>query len=170
MRHRPGTLWNGRTYRWIFPVIAIALGACSTTGVYTVPGTQPQTTYSHRVATPDVELYWNCKESAPGVLQIEGAVHNFGGRTVRFFQIEADGTNAQGQYVSQAVTSLPDIKLEINQVSQFKLTLHSPEPMGRVDFSYMYRAGGFHSFSGFPEEEHHFFVRDACGSSQHVAP
>jgi hypothetical protein len=122
------------------------------------------------VATPDVELYWNCKESAPGVLQIDGAVRNFGGRPVRFFQIEADGANAQGRYVSQAVTSLPDITLEINQVSQFKLTLHSPEPTGRVDFYYSYRAGSFRPLSPFPEEEHRFFVRDACGQSQHLAP
>lgn len=152
---------------WLAPVLLLA--ACATEGRWQLPGVQPPVIFTHRVATPDVELYWNCLPPGPGVLRIEGAVHDWGGREVRFFEIEADGLGGEGRYASTASASLPDAVLEINQVSRFQLSLRDIRGRTRVDLFYQYRTG-FGAFShGFADQSHRFFVRNACGKAEHVA-
>ena len=150
----------------------VFLAACSTEGPYRVPvsGAYPPPEFAHRVASPQVEVYWNCGEATPGVVQLDGVVHNFGGRDVRFASVEAVGVNAMGQSVSDSVVALPDIVLGVNQSSPFHITLRATGSEVRYDLYYWYWTHG-HGFGllGTSSVERQWYARNVCVPSQHVA-
>ena len=153
-------------------VATTLLAACSTEGPFRVPvsGTYPPPEFLHRVASPQVEVYWNCGPTAPGVLHLDGVVHNFGGRDVRFAPVEVVGVSANGSSVSDAVVSVPDVVLHVNESSPFHLTLKTTGKEARLDLYYRYWAGG-HDLGtlGTSSVERHWYARNVCSPARHVA-
>lgn len=156
---------------WSLVVASLLLTACSTVGSFRVPasgpGNYPPLVFTHRVATPDVEVYWNCTHPEQGTLDMDGLVHNFGGREVRFVELNLVGVGPRGNTVSETTTSLPDIVLHLNQTSPFDLRLRTAGSETRFDLYYQYRLGFGSGFPAFPDETHRFYARDVYSEAQH---
>jgi hypothetical protein len=150
---------------------SLLLTACSTEGTFRVPasgpGNYPPLVFTHRVATPDVEVYWNCTRPEPGLVELDGVVHNVSGRDVRFVELNLLAVDPGGASSSQTTTSLPDIVLSINQTSPFRLRLRTSGSLERFDLYYQYRLGVGPGFPAFPDETQHFYARDVCSETQH---
>ncbi len=158
--------WLLKPQLWYLMAMALGLAACSTLGTFRVPasgpGNYPPAVYTHRVGAANVEIYWNCTQPEPGVLEMDGVVQNIGGRTVNFMKLNLVGVGSQGGTVSQATTSLPDIALQINETSPFHMRLRTVGSEVRFDLYYHYYPGTQFGFS------HRNFVRDACSPTQHL--
>ncbi len=162
--------WLPKPQLW-FLVVTGLLTACSTVGTFRVPapgpGNYPPLVFTHRVATPDVEVYWNCTRPEQGTLDVDGVVHNFGGRDVRFVELDLVGVDARGHSVSEATTSLPIIVLHLNQTEPFHLRLRTAGSEVRFDLYYQYRSGIGSGFAAFPDGAHRFYARDVCSETPH---
>jgi putative hemolysin len=158
--------WLLKTQLWYLMAMALSLSACSTAGTSRVlglgPGSYPPAVYTHRVGSANVDIYWNCAQPEPGVLEMDGVVWNTGGRTVNFMKLNLVGADSHGGTVSQATTSLPDIALGINQISPFHMRVRTVGSEVRFDLYYEYYPGTEFGFS------HRNFVRDACSPTQHL--
>jgi len=165
-RRRTPMRWSPRRPFWFLVATNLLLTACSTVGTFSGPesglGNPPPLMFAHRVATPDVEVYWNCTRPEPGLVELDGVVHNIGGRDVRFVELNLVGVDARGHSVSQTTTSLSDVVLTINQTSPFHLRLRTAGTEMRFDLYYQYRSGVGSGFSGFQDGTHHFYARDVC--------
>ncbi len=145
----------------------LLLAACGTTGTYQVPasatGNYPPAVYAHRVGGTDVEIYWNCSQPEPGVVEMHGVVQNVGGRDVKFMELNLVGVGPGDSSVSQATVSLPAIDLGSYGNSPFHLQVRTIGSEARFDLYYQYYLG-----SGLSPLIRNF-VRDACSQTQHLA-
>lgn len=104
------------------------------------PAIYPPAQFSHRVATSHVVLHWNCTRPESGVLRLDGVAHNpWSPQEVRFMELEVVGIDAEGRYVSQAATALPNFMLGTNQISPFQLEVKTLGTETRFDLFYRYR-------------------------------
>jgi hypothetical protein len=124
--------------------------------------------FHHRVAAGDVEVYWDCTQAEPGLVEMDGVVHNFGGRDLRFVKLNLVSVDPKGSSVSQTTVELPDIVLSVNQTSPFHLGLRTVGTEVRFDLYYGYRVRSKPGPFGFPpDEERQFYARDVCSDAQH---
>ena len=155
-----------KTQPWCLVAMGLLLAACATTGTFRVPasgpGNYPPVVYAHRVGGEDVEIYWNCTQPEPGLVEIDGVVQNVGGRDVKFMELNLVGVDSRDYSVSEATTALPEIDLTINETSPFQMRLRAIGSEVRFDLYYQYYSS---SRTGFP---HRNFARDACSPAQHL--
>ncbi len=141
------------------------LAACSTPGTSSPyassPANYPPANYAHYVGSADLNVYWNCSQPEPGLVQVDGVVQDRGDRGVKFIELSLVGVNSRDGSVAQAKTSLPDTVLYTNQLSPFRLGLQTVGSEARFDLYYQYEKGP--GFKTVPN-----FARDACSPTQHL--
>ena len=142
---------------------AILLSACAPQLVV-----YPAAVFTHRVATQDLEIYWNCTATESDFLQFDGIARNIGGQDVRFLEFDLASVNARDTHLLSATGSPRDIVLSINQTSPFHLQLPTRGDETRFDLFYRYTLSTRFGIRGILEERH-LMVRDACAQTQHRA-
>ncbi len=70
----------------------------------------------------NLELYWNCTSPAPGVVDVEGIVHNTSDGEVRFVELDLVGVNGS-RMVSETRAAVDPAVLSLNQTAPFVLRL-----------------------------------------------
>jgi hypothetical protein len=141
----------------------------------------PPATYSNRVGTTQVLLYWNCARPEPGVLRLDGVVHSAYASEVRYPEFDLVGLDANDRVVSEATSATRDSILRTNQVSPFQIDLRTAGSEIRFDLYYQYQSlGSLRSQlpGGTPVERVRFMapagvrfmVRDVCSETQHRIP
>ncbi len=152
---------------WYAGMTVLFLAACSTTGAVQVPasgpGSYPPAVYTHRVATTDVLVYWNCTQPEPGVVEVDGVVQDIGSPQVRYLELNLVGADSRNSSVSQASASLSDAMLTTNQIAPFHLQLRPAGSERRLDLYYQYYLD---SRLDFPIRN---YARDVCSPTQHLA-
>jgi hypothetical protein len=153
---------------WLVASVGLMLSACAGAGVGGPAESKvyPPAVYAHRVSTNDVDIYWNCTRPEPTVVRFEGVVQNWKGGQVKFMELELDGADARGRYVSGAKTALKDIVLYTNQISPYALQVRPTGTEERFDLFYWYYIDA--RFGESPRQQ--FLARDACSPTQHRVP
>ncbi|HSB73384.1 MAG TPA: hypothetical protein VLT62_29000 [Candidatus Methylomirabilis sp.] len=144
----------------------MVLSACGAPGTYRTqaeaPPAYPPAVFAHRVATADVEIYWNCSHPGKGVLRVNGVAKNSGGREVRFLELQLDAMDGKNRNILHTATAIPDILLYTNQSSPFQLDLRTTGAEVRYDLFYQYNLGRRIGF-----QDTRFMARDVCSETQH---
>ena len=164
-------------------LLGIGVSACAQDGAtgYSMltPAPYPPPGYAHRVETSHVALFWNCTNSEPGVLRLEGvAVNPWAQQPVRFLEFGLSGVDARESTVSEGAGEARDIQIYTMASSPFLVELRSAGSEVRYDLYYQYQisdpshdnlisgpmvSGAFPRHHGTP-----FMVRDACSPTQHL--
>ncbi|HSD51425.1 MAG TPA: hypothetical protein VLG48_08455 [Candidatus Methylomirabilis sp.] len=153
---------------WLAASVGLMLSACAGAGLGGPAESRvyPPAVYAHRVGTSDVDVYWNCMRPEPTLVRFEGVVQNWKGDRVKFMELELDGADSRGKYVSGAKTALRDIVLYTNQISPYALQVRPTGNEERFDLIYWYyinqRLG--------ESTRQQFLARDVCSPTQHRVP
>ncbi len=161
-----------RIWTALLPLMGILLTACTTNEVFQPvslqPPAPPPTAFVHLLATPEVEIYWNCTRSQQAVLLFDGIAKNIGPREVRFLELRVSsvGTND----LLQDAASLPEIILYRDVFSPFHLQLPITGTEARIDLLYHYALAApvYESISPIlPEKQS--TAHDVCSQTQYLA-
>jgi hypothetical protein len=178
--------WMMETRRGLLVLLGIMLSACASDGGLRLPTAQqpmpyPPPGFAHRVASSHVELYWNCAQSEPEKLQLDGvAVNPWSSQAVQYLQFDLVGVDARERTVSAAQGAAQDYQIFTNQSTPFELELRPAGNEVRFDLYYEYRFQdrGHNSFIAGPwpggplrlaQQTNRFMVRDVCSDTQHLA-
>jgi hypothetical protein len=141
----------------------------------------PPETFSHRVATSEVVLFWNCLQPEPDQLRLEGVAKNpWAAQPIRYLEFELVGVDGQERTTAQISGAARELQILTNQSSPFQLGLKTAGTEVRFDLYYNYRFNSEFDTSarlaGPPmagprllAQTNTFMVRDACGATQHLA-
>jgi hypothetical protein len=162
---------------------AVGLSACAADGTLQLPAAAstpyPPPGFTHQGGNSHVELYWNCTQPEPGILQVEGLAFNpWSGQPVGFLEFDVVGVGSRGRAVSQVHGAARDFLLYTNQNTPFRLDLRTSGAEIRFDLFYQYRFQDRSHRSldagpavGVPprlaQQDQHFMVLDACSETQH---
>jgi hypothetical protein len=181
---------------WLLILLGLGLSACAAGGTLRLPVATPTPYpppgYVHRVATSDVELYYNCSTPSPGGMHLDGLAFNpWSSQPVRALEFELVGVDSRGWSVSEATAEARDYQLFTNQSTPFDLDLKTVGSEVRFDmyFAYQFSEGEFQE-GQFQEGDHdnieiskvawqgpmalalqpnRSLVRDACSPGLHLA-
>jgi len=161
--------------RWVpAALLAFALAACTAGGpghtVPTQPPLYPPAVFAHRVSTTAVTVYWNCTHPEPGALSVEGVVQNTGPGEVRYAEVEIVSVDGRDRTIASVRTALPDVVIQTNQMSPFRLGLRTVGAEARIDLYYEYRARSVFGMGASQMSPERFRARDVCSESQHRVP
>ncbi len=147
----------------------------------TVPGSAPEP-FTHRVATTDVLLLWNCLEPEAGLLRVEGVVRSpWQAQPIRELEFDLVGVDAQDRTTAQTAGDARDFQIFTNQSTAFHLALKRAGTEVRFDLYYRYRFNEEWDMSALvagpptagprllAQTQRTFLVRDVCGATQHRA-
>ena len=141
----------------------------------------PPETFTHRVATSEVVLLWNCLQPESDQLRLEGVAKNpWAAQPIHYLEFELVGVDGQERTTARGAGAARDLQILTNQSSPFQLGLKTAGTEVRFDLYYNYR---FHydfdtsaRLAGPPmagprrlAQTNTFMVRDACGATQHLA-
>jgi len=161
-------------------LVGIAMGVMACVAV-DAPGTgAPLEAFTHRVATSEVVLRWNCLQPASGVVRVEGVAHNpWQSQPIRYLELQVVGVDAQDRQTAEAAGEARDIQILTNEQSPFQLDLRTAGTEVRFDLYYQYRYNPEYDtalLAGPPmvsprryAQTTTHMVRDACSSTQHLA-
>ncbi len=100
----------------------------------------PPPGFAHRVASPAVELFWNCARPAPDTLEVAGLAFNpWSGEDIQFLKFDLVGVDASGRTVSEATGMARDLSVGTMDATPFQLTLQTAGTETRFDLFYQYR-------------------------------
>jgi hypothetical protein len=166
----------------LIAALAPSVTGCASLGAGQQSGAQPPAyppdVFSHRVATSEVVLYWNCSRPEPNLLRLDGVAQSpWAAQPIRFLEFVLVGVNGQDRTVSQVKGAAQDIQIFTNQTSPFQLDLRLAGSEARFDLYYEYR---FHLeemdalLAGQPvrvprlfAQANRFLARDVCSETQH---
>ncbi len=165
-------------------MLAVSLAACTPLETLRTAEERrpvyPPATFSHRVGTVQVVLYWNCVRPDPGVLRLDGVAHNPHFSEIRFLEFDLVGVDADGREVSQARGASSDYILRTNQFSPFRLDVRTVGREVRFDLFYRYRSQqNLRPSLAVPtvasprllaQAEIQLMARDVCSETQHRIP
>lgn len=123
-------------------------------------------TFERNASDGTMVVYWNCTQTEPGRLVIEGAAANpYYSVPLREIAVSALGINAQNREVSRAGASTVDSQVYPGAASPFRLDLRLAGGEERVDLRIEYRGapGGGSSVGGTQGGLATHDVRDMCG-------
>jgi hypothetical protein len=127
----------------VLAVIGVVLSACaSDTGAYKplFPQTAPDpASFSHRTASPDVELLWDCSQPRPEVMMVTGAVRNIGQRDVQSVMLRARSLRLGEMPILLTEEALPEIILYFRNLSSFHIDLKLEKAPWRIDLLAQYQ-------------------------------
>jgi hypothetical protein len=119
---------------------ALALTACAQTGAgdATVQQQYPPSEFAHRVASPAVELFWNCNQASNAVL-FQGIAFNqwFAGEVLDL-KLELVGVDAGERTVSNNHTT-EAFRIGTMRSAPFQLTVQPAGSEVRYDLYYQYQ-------------------------------
>jgi hypothetical protein len=99
----------------LLAVIGAVLSACaSDSGTYRPlsPAVAPSpASFTHRAASPDVELLWNCSQAQPETMKLTGAARNIGQRDVQSIMLRARSWRLGDTPMLLTEEALPEIIL-----------------------------------------------------------
>ena len=149
-------------------------------GSGTMPGSSPET-FAHRATTSDVVLLWNCLETEPGLLRVEGVAQSpWQMQPIRELEFDLVGVDAQDRTTAQTAGAARDFQIFTNQSTPFQLALEKAGTEVRFDLYYRYHfdeewdnsamvAGPPTAGPRLLAQTRRFLVRDVCGATQHRA-
>lgn len=121
-------------------LVGIGVTACTSVEIFRSAPAQsmapPPEAFAHRLATPEVALYWNCTRPEPRVLHFDGIAKNIGGREVRSLALRVTSVDANNLLLEAA--ALPTIILHTDEFSPVHLQLPIRGTEARFDLSYEY--------------------------------
>ncbi len=163
------------TVRWVLAgVLVFVAAACAPGGpaqsVPVQPPLYPPAVFAHRVSTTDVTVYWNCAQPEPGALYLDGVVQNTGAGEVRFVEVEIVSVDARDRTIASLRTAVPDVVIQTNQMSPFRLGLRTVGAEARIDLYYEYRVRSPFGMGVSRMSPERFRARDVCSESQHRVP
>ncbi len=164
-------------------LVGMAMGVTACVAVDTAGTGAPLEAFTHRVATSEVVLLWNCVQPASGGLRLEGVAHSpWQSQPIRYLELQLVGVDAQGRQTAEAAGQARDIQILTNERSPFLLDLRTAGTEVRVDLFYQYRFNqewdsGTLLLAGPPmvgprryaQTTNTYMVRDACSPTQHLA-
>ena len=141
----------------------------------------PPETFTHRVATSELILLWNCLQPESGQLRLEGVAKNpWAAEPIQYLEFELVGMDGQERTTARGAGAARDLQILTNQSSPFQLELKTAGTEVRFDLYYNYRfrsdfdtsarlAGPPLAGPRLLAQTSTFMVRDACGAAQHPA-
>jgi hypothetical protein len=163
----------------LFAGMTMLLVACAAVDM---PATGvPLGAFTHRVATSEVVLRWNCLQPTAGVLRVEGVAHNpWQSQPIGYLELQVVGVDAQDRQTAEAAGKARDIQILTNEQSPFQVDLRTTGSEARVDLYYQYRFNQEYDtalLAGPPmvasrryaQTTSTHMVRDACAPTQHLA-
>lgn len=155
-------------------LVAVVLAGCTAgapgQAVPTQPPLYPPAVFAHRVSTTAVTVYWNCAQPEPGALYVEGVVQNTGGGAIQFAEVEVVSVDARDRTIASVRTAVPDVAIQTNRMSPFRLGLRTVGAEARIDLYYEYRARSVFGMGASQMSPERFRARDVCSESQHRVP
>jgi hypothetical protein len=149
-------------------VLCMGLAACAGAGaggsatLGSAP--YPPAVYEHRVATNDVEIYWNCTRPDGGTARMEGVVRNSKGGVVGFMELELAAVDTQDREVGGSKQALEPVLLRANQLAPFTLQVGAGRDTARLDLYYSYSRDATQGEA----QQARFEARDVCSPTQHL--
>lgn len=122
----------------------------------------PPAGFARRVSTPDVSVLWNCTQPEPGGLQVDGVMHNTGGGTIRFAELELVSVDARDRTIASVRAAVRDQIIQLNKRSPFQLGLRTVGAEARIDLHYEYRVASGFGPGGLGRPAERFRARDVC--------
>jgi hypothetical protein len=159
-------------------MVATACATVDTAGTQT-----PVDAFTHRVASAEVVLRWNCLQPNAGTLRVEGVAHNpWQAQPIGYLELQVVGVDSQGRQTAEAAGKARDLQILTNERSPFQFDLKTTGTEVRVDLYYQYRfhhewESGTLLLAGPPmsgprryaQSTISYMVRDACSPTQHLA-
>ena len=164
-----------RTLRGLLAVVTIALAACASPhSEHFVPLTQgpvpPLTSFVHRAASPEIELFWNCRRPGQGITRLEGAARNSGQREVRSVFLTVTAMQAGDRPLLETAATVPEVVLYRSGPSPFQVDLSLEKPPSRIDVSAEYRMTPTVNAPDSAGPQGTLTAEDACAPSKHPNP
>ena len=161
--------------RWpLAAFLGLAMASCTAQGpgqtVPAQPPLYPPAVFAHRVSTAAVTVYWNCTQPEPGALFVEGVVQNTGPGVIQYAEVEIVSVDARDRTIASVRTGVPDVTIQTNQMSPFRLGLRTVGAEARIDLYYEYRVRSFFGMGAAQMSPERFRARDVCSESQHRVP
>ncbi len=166
----------------LLAMLGMGLAACTSLEVAQKSGARPTAyppdAFTHRVATSDVVLYWNCERPETNLLRLDGVAQNpWAAQPIRFLEFELVGVDGRDRTVSDVKGAARDIQIFTNQTSPFQLDLRLAGNEARLDLYYEYRfnleemdallAGPPAGIPRLFAQTNRFLARDVCSETQH---
>ena len=164
-------------------LVGIGLSACAADGTLQLPVMTsipyPPPGYTYHVGNAHVDLWWNCTQPEPGILQMDGvALNPWADQPVLFLEFDLVGVGRNERTVSSIKAEAPDFQLFTGQATPFRLDLRTSGSEVRFDLYYQYRFQdrGHNAIIAGPvtslpyllaQQTIRFMVRDACSETQH---
>jgi hypothetical protein len=101
---------------------------------------------------------------------VEGVVQNTGGAVVQFADVEIVSVDARDRTIASVRTAVPDVQIQTNQMSPFRLGLRTVGAEARIDLYYEYRVRSPFGMGASRMSPERFRARDVCSESQHRVP
>ncbi len=167
--------------RWMsnfrFGLVALAgfvLTGCATDeGQYKPlsPATAPSpASFSHRAASPDVELFWNCGQPRPEIMRITGAARNIGQRNVQAMSLRARSLRTGDWPMVLTEDALPEIILYWRDLSPFQIDLQLEKAPFRVDLFALYQISPSPNQPNIAGPPMDLNIEDACATTRYPNP
>ena len=162
-------------------LVGMAMGVTACVAVDTARTGAPLEAFTHRVATSEVVLLWNCVRPASGGLHLEGVARSpWQSQPIRYLELQLVGVDAQDRETTEAAGKARDTQILTNEESPFQLDLRTAGTEVRFDLYYQYRFNQEYEtalLAGPPlvgprryaQTTTTHMVRDACSSTQHLA-
>jgi hypothetical protein len=151
-------------------ILGAVASACATDKGQLVPLSAPiplPASFSHRAASADVELLWNCSQPRPEALRLAGAARNIGQRDVQSVGLTVRSLRAGEMPILLTAEALPNVMLYGRDLSPFQIDLPLEKTPSRIDLSGEYQwtpNPNSPTLSGPPEG---LTVEDACAPTRH---
>lgn len=151
----------------LIAVLGLGLAACTSLASSQQSSVYPPATFSHRIGTSHVLLYWNCVRPEPDLLRVDGVVQNAYATEIRYPEVKLVAWNAEGRVVSAAQATTDVFVLRTNQISPFRVNLRTTGKELRFDLFYGPEGGSSRGVApaGIP-----LMVRDVCSETQNRIP
>ncbi len=160
----------------LMTVIGAVFSACtSDTGTYKPlfpPPAPSPTSFTHRAASPDVELLWNCAQTQPEIMTITGAARSIGRRDVQSIMLRARSLRAAEMPILLTEEALPEIILYSRDLSPFQIDLKLEKTPSQINLFAEYQVTPDPNQPGVAGPPKNLNVEDACAPARHpnVAP
>jgi hypothetical protein len=123
--------------------------------------------FERRTADGTVAIYWNCKQTDPGRLVVEGVVNNpYYPVPITGVELFVSGVDGQGRDLSNAKATTAAYQIYPMTPSPFRVDLRLAGGEQRFDLRYQYRGapGGGTSTGGSQTGTVTNSLKDICGS------
>ncbi len=154
-------------------VVAAALLAACAPAHYTdlSPGpVPPPASFAHRVASTNVELFWNCSQLQPQVMRLIGAARNIGRGEVRSVLLTVRSVKAGDAPLLVTAEALPEIILYASGPSSFQVDLQLEKTPTRIDLSAVYQMTPDVSAPSSVGPQENLAADDVCAPARYPNP